>query len=242
MASPDAATLFRVPGLVAVITGGATGLGLMMAKALASNGASSVYIIGRRLDRLSAAASFSPSVIKPIVGDVTSKASLASIAQRIASEVGHIDLLVCNSGVGGPAMSDIPKDASLKQFRDAVWEKWSMEDFAGTYATNISAVFFTAVAFLELLDAGNKREREGGMRGVASQIVITGSIAAYIRVVVSGFAYVSSKAGVTQMAKALSTFLAPHGIRVNTLAPGCEYCVPLGKVFDGGGGDADARI
>jgi len=198
----------------------------MMAKALASNGAHRVYIIGRRLDRLTTAASHAPAIIKPIVGDVTSKDSLSSIAAQITSEVGHVDLLVCNSGIGGPAMSDIPKDASLAEFKSAVWEKWSMEDFGATYATNISAVFFTAVAFLELLDAGNKRPDKKAMEGVSSQIVITGSIAAYIRVVVSGFAYVSSKAGVTQMAKALSTFLAPHGIRVNTLAPGCEFLFP----------------
>lgn len=195
----------------------------MMAKALAANGASSVYIIGRRKEKLDAAAAHYPSIIHPVVGDVTSKDSLAAIAAQITKEVGYINLLVCNSGVGGPPMSDVPKDASLMQFKDAVWDKWSMEAFADTYSTNISAVFFTAVAFLELLDEGNKKKN---MVDISSQIIITGSIAAYIRVVVSGFAYVSSKAGVTQMAKALSTFLAPHGIRVNTLAPGCKrYCV-----------------
>jgi len=191
----------------------------MMAKALAANGASAVYIIGRRLDRLTAAAAHYPSIIHPIVGDVTSKASLQAIAAQVERDVGYINLLVCNSGVGGPAMSDVPADASLKVFKDTVWAKWSMDDFGATYATNVSAVFFTAVAFLELLDAGNTK---GNTPDISSQIVITGSIAAYIRVVVSGFAYVSSKAAVTQMAKALSTFLAPHGIRVNTLAPGCK--------------------
>jgi hypothetical protein len=55
MSSLDAASLFGVKGLVAVITGGGTGIGLMMAKALEHNGAK-VYIIGRRLETLQTAA------------------------------------------------------------------------------------------------------------------------------------------------------------------------------------------
>jgi NAD(P)-dependent dehydrogenase (short-subunit alcohol dehydrogenase family) len=48
--------LFNVSGLVAVITGGGTGIGWMMAKALAENGARRVYIIGRRQEKLIEAA------------------------------------------------------------------------------------------------------------------------------------------------------------------------------------------
>jgi NADP-dependent 3-hydroxy acid dehydrogenase YdfG len=55
MSSLDAASLFGVKGLVAVITGGGTGIGLMLAKALEHNGAK-VYIIGRRLETLQNAA------------------------------------------------------------------------------------------------------------------------------------------------------------------------------------------
>ena len=55
MSSLDAASLFGVEGLVAVITGGGTGIGLMMAEALEHNGAK-VYIIGRRLETLKTAA------------------------------------------------------------------------------------------------------------------------------------------------------------------------------------------
>jgi short-subunit dehydrogenase len=52
----EAASLFSCKGLVAVITGGSTGLGLMMAKALARNGASKIFILSRHLDVLEAAA------------------------------------------------------------------------------------------------------------------------------------------------------------------------------------------
>jgi len=55
MSSTNVANLFGVKGLVAVITGGGSGIGLMMAKALEENGAK-VYIIGRRLEVLEGAA------------------------------------------------------------------------------------------------------------------------------------------------------------------------------------------
>ncbi len=61
VSSGDASSLFRVDGLVAVITGGGSGIGLMMAKALAANGAAKVYIIGRRMESLEAAAKESVS-------------------------------------------------------------------------------------------------------------------------------------------------------------------------------------
>jgi len=216
----DANTLFRVPELVAVVTGGGTGLGLMMARALATNGAKRVYIAGRRLDKLEAAASSHPKIIIPVVCDVTSKDSLASLAAKVKEEVGYVNLLVCNSGIVGPPVSELgvtPKDGAAS-LQKAIWDKWSVEDFTRTYEVNCTAVFFTAIAFLELLDLGNKPENR--VEGVLSQIVITGSIASYIRVVVSGFAYVSSKAGVVQMMKAMATYLAPFQIRSNAICPG----------------------
>ena len=53
--SLNASNLYDVTGLVAVVTGGGTGIGLMMAKALEANGAK-VYILGRRMDALEKAA------------------------------------------------------------------------------------------------------------------------------------------------------------------------------------------
>lgn len=61
----QASNLFNVEGVVAVITGGGTGIGWMMAKALAENGAERVYIVGRRESVLQEAAAKYPGYLMP---------------------------------------------------------------------------------------------------------------------------------------------------------------------------------
>lgn len=94
-----------------------------------------------------------------------------------------------------------------------------MEDFTAVYNVNTTAVFYNVIAFLELLDNGNKK---GNMGSVKSQVVTTSSIAGFNRNARAGFAYISSKAAVTHIMKVLSTFMVPYGIRFNVLAPGCK--------------------
>jgi len=196
----------------------------MMAKALAHNGAAKVYIVGRRKEKLDAAAKQCPTGnMIPIVGDVSSKASLQAIASQIASETGYINLLIANSGVTGPLLNELPPNPTLQQFQEYAWN-WSMEDFTNTYNVNNTAAFFTVIAFLELLDAGNKKDN---LPGISSQVIITASIASFLRRVLTGFAYVTSKAAAASMTKALATYLVPYGIRCNAFAPGRALSLPL---------------
>ncbi|KAK4100551.1 NAD(P)-binding protein [Parathielavia hyrcaniae] len=91
--------------MVALITGGGTGIGLMMARALASAGAAPVYIVGRRLDVLQVAIAATPlssAVLVPLCCDVTDKASLESVVSIVERDVGYLNLLVCNADTGGP--------------------------------------------------------------------------------------------------------------------------------------------
>ncbi|KAF2434350.1 NAD(P)-binding protein [Tothia fuscella] len=183
-------SLFNVNGLVALITGGGTGLGLMMPKSLALNGAHKVYIVGRRLDKLESAAKESPSGnIIPIVGDVTDKASIEAAAERVRNETGYLNLLVCNSGVIGPnyAINMLP-GTSAKDLQHQVLST-PMEEFTNAFAVSVS-------------------------------VLVTGSIAAYNRNVGAGIAYNASKAAVTHLVKVLAGIFVPYSIRVNALAPG----------------------
>ncbi|KAK5628890.1 hypothetical protein RRF57_004605 [Xylaria bambusicola] len=237
MASLDAQSIFDVKGLVVVVTGGGTGellsantphtvrvsltkgigIGLMAAQALEANGAI-VYIIGRRKESLDKAAGTAKhNNIRPIVGDVTSKESLAAAASTIGSETGgYVDLVFANSGVSGPTLGKLEKDADIATLQNYL-ASWDSDEFNQTLATNVTGVFNTIVAFLPLLDAANKREGRPKQR---SQIIATGSIGAYNRVPLAGYAYGSSKAAVHHMMKQFATNLVPYGIRSNVIAPG----------------------
>ena len=158
--------------------------------------------------------------IHPIVGDVTSKESLAAAASTIADETsGYVDLVFANSGVSGPTLANLGKDADITTFQKYL-ASWDSDEFNQTLATNVTGVFNTVVAFLPLLDAANKREGRGKQR---SQIIATGSIGAYNRVPAAGYAYSASKAGVHHMMKQFATNLVPYGIRSNVIAPGSEF-------------------
>jgi len=201
----------------------------MMARALAANGAHKVYIIGRREDKLSAAASAcATGNIVALPGDVTSQSSLQSLAAHIQSDVGYINLLIANSGTSGPSPPPLPPNASLPDFQAALLSI-PMASFTQTLHLNTTAMYYTALAFLGLLDAGNK---QGNMpAGVRSQIVATGSIAGFNRAVGAGWAYNASKAATHHLVKMLATGLVPWGVRCNALAPGCTLLLPHPPLF-----------
>ncbi|PYH77563.1 short chain dehydrogenase [Aspergillus uvarum CBS 121591] len=225
----DSSTLFRVDGIVAVITGGGSGLGQTMAHALAANGARRVYILGRRQDALATTAAAYPGVIVPHPADVTSKPALQAAVDRITSETGYVNLVIANAGTIGPAVRFSPT-ASLAELRQTLFTDFSMEGMNDALGLNITAAFFTMTAFLELLDAGNARALAGGygkplqegsaVPAIQSQVIFTTSISAFSRHWSSAPPYLASKVAVMQIAKHASTQLARFGVRVNALAPG----------------------
>ncbi|KAM0801245.1 hypothetical protein BDR22DRAFT_804941 [Usnea florida] len=226
MSSLSAANLFNVNKLVAVITGGGSGIGLMMTKALALNGAHKVYIIGRRREVLEAATRESPhGNIIPLVADVTSKSALQSVVSHIEREVGYINVLIANSGISGPQSSSITPETSLEEYQATLWDQPS-DEYTRTFAVNTSAVFFCIVAFLKLLDRGNEK----GNVEQKSQVIATSSIGGFNRKVPGGYAYGQSKAATTLLMKHMATNLAPYGIRANVVAPGLfpsEIAAPI---------------
>jgi NAD(P)-dependent dehydrogenase (short-subunit alcohol dehydrogenase family) len=212
----------------------------MIAKALAAGGASKVYILGRRKDKLDNAASLHPS-LHLIQCDITSKASLQSAVDFITSDAGHINLLVANSGISGPTASFVPGQ-SVKELRKNIFEDTSMSDFTNAFEVNVTATYFSILAFLELLDAGNKAALSGGfgkplkegseVPTIHSQVIVTASVGAFLREWMCPPAYAGSKAAILHLVKHASTGLSPHAIRVNALAPGCTLLfqtLPISK-------------
>ncbi|KAE9971159.1 hypothetical protein EG328_005813 [Venturia inaequalis] len=216
----EVGTLFGVEGVVAVVSGGGSGIGLMLAKALAHNKAKRVYIIGRRKEKLDEAVEQigREGVVVPLVGDVTDQDSLKSMAEIVREREGYIDLLIPNAGIMGPKIKELSADCSMEDFVNLAW-KTPMPEFTNTYNVNITGVYYTILAFLTLLAKGNQREQKWN-RDVSSQVVVVGSIAAFSRMKGASFAYNSSKAGVTHLSKHLSTFFGRWNVRVNVIAPG----------------------
>lgn len=91
------------------------------------------------------------------------------------------------------------------------------------YRLNCTATYYTVLAFLELLDAGNKRRGPGQPQ---SQVIATSSIVAFQRDPRYGFAYLSSKAALVSMMKSLATYGVSWGIRFNTIAAGRKLLSP----------------
>jgi len=194
----------------------------MMARALASAGAARVYIAGRRVDVLQAAAASinRPAVVVPLYCDVTSKISLESIVSVVETDVGYLNLLVCNAGVGGPQVQPPrPGVTTLEEWRDQQMAV-DFEDWGATFKVNATAVWYSAMAFLKLLDAGNRK----GNVVQSSQVVVTSSIGGFNKKAPGGWAYGPSKAAATHIAKQLSLVLPEWNVRANCLCPGRKFC------------------
>ena len=222
----NVSTLFSVQDYNVVITGGGTGIGGSMARGLAANGAT-VFVLGRRIEPLEETAKEATEArvkgsIIPVVCDVTSKDSLQAAAKKVGEKVSHVDALIASSGATGPALPFplSPSGPNLQALCDELW-KTPMEDFTATYNTNVTAVLYTAVAFLPLLYAANSEAvRSKGTDRPRPQIIGVSSIASYAKGTASGYAYNSSKAALNQMLKQLSNLLVPYDIRSNVFCAG----------------------
>ncbi|KAI1127768.1 short chain dehydrogenase [Nemania abortiva] len=237
----DNSSLFRVDGMVAVVTGGGTGIGFHMAKALANSGAKKVYILARRKELLDEAAKAHES-LHAVVCDVGSKESLQAAVDTITKESGYVNLVVANSGVIGP-VARYQADLSLSELRKRLFDDVSMDKFTDSMHVNVTGAYFTMLAFLELLDAGNKNALRGGFGApltegsdvpfIQSQVIFTSSISAYSRSYLSLPAYSGSKAAIAHLMKHATTNLAPYGIRTNAMAPGLFPSVIAAGLVDG---------
>ncbi|RDA92330.1 hypothetical protein CP533_3270 [Ophiocordyceps camponoti-saundersi (nom. inval.)] len=223
-------SLFDVTGLVVVVTGGAGALGRIMAQSLAANGVAAVYLLDIDSEGMMTTknTSSAPDVIHTITCDVTNKESLAEAASRVRDEVGYCDVVFANAGIIKAStivhfdedVSSSSADSAMKILQEKLWTP-SVEDMMETLKVNVAGVYFTAIAFLNLLDEGNKRRATTTTTvPQKSQLIVTSSASSFDREARAGFSYSASKAAATYLSKSLATTLAPFKIRVNALTPG----------------------
>lgn len=194
--------LFSLRGKTALVTGGSSGLGYMMASGLLQNGAK-VYIASRSQKRCDDAAS-SLSVYGdciPLAADVTDAEQRgALVAELTRREPGGIAILVNNAGSNwGAAIEDYPDVAFEKVMR-----------------TNVSSVFSLTRDLLPLLE-------RSVIAGDSSRVINIGSMdGLQVPIVqrVPTFAYSASKAALHHLTRTLAVELGPRHITVNAIAPG----------------------
>jgi NAD(P)-dependent dehydrogenase (short-subunit alcohol dehydrogenase family) len=188
---------FALPGRKAVVTGASRGLGRAFATALAQAGADVAAVARTESDIKAAAAGIAAGTgrkVVPVVADVTRRADVERMIAEADAELGGVDILVNNAGVcfHRPAL-EVPDEEWHQVFDVNVYGLW-----------------------LASTEAARRMAAAGG-----GAIVNVGSISS---IIVNRPqwqpAYNASKAAVHQLTKSLAAEWAPHGIRVNALAPG----------------------
>jgi NAD(P)-dependent dehydrogenase (short-subunit alcohol dehydrogenase family) len=204
--------LFNVAGYGAVVTGGASGIGLALTEALAGNGARVTMLdvhpqrIESEMKRLRGAG----LDVRGEVLDVTDHTALDAAIDEAAREYGRLDVVCANagidSGVGfvgswiGSERQRVPEGA-LEHYTDERWNR--------VIEINLNAIFATARAA-----ARQMKPRKSG------RIIITTSMAATHIEPAIGSAYMAAKAGAAHFMRAAALELAGYNITVNAIAPG----------------------
>jgi NAD(P)-dependent dehydrogenase (short-subunit alcohol dehydrogenase family) len=186
--------LFRLDGKVAIVTGASSGLGVAFAQALAEAGAD-VVLGARRVDRLEETQSLVESVGRRAVvvqTDVADPAACQALVDAAMRELGRVDVLVNNAGVGTavPATRETPE-----QFRQVI-------------DVNLNGCYWMAQACGRVMQPG-------------SSIVNISSVLGLTTAGLPQAAYAASKAGLIGLTRDLAQqWTGRKGIRVNALAPG----------------------
>jgi NAD(P)-dependent dehydrogenase (short-subunit alcohol dehydrogenase family) len=183
-------------GKIAVVTGGATGIGYATVKALAERGA--------RVAIAQPPGTGGPEAVQRIAGhsvahfeiDIRDHASVDRCFDQVAARWGAVQILINNASVTGPR--------ALASFLDTTSEQLALIVETNIYGT----VYCSQAAGRQMIDSGH-----GG------SIVNVSSVGAHAAQENASI-YCATKAAQSMLAKAMAIEMAPHGIRVNCIAPG----------------------
>ena len=191
-------SLFDVRGKVALVTGGTSGIGRMIATALVRRGVAT-YITGRDADRSRAVAAElgEHGTCIGLAADLEDREAPHRLAAELAGREPRLDILVNNAGIGGSGPLDTVAVAD--------WDR--------VLSVNLRAAFFLVQQLLPQLRAAATE------RGPA-RVINVGSIGGLHVPNWEAFAYGASKAALHHVTRSLCKRLGSEGITVNAIAPG----------------------
>jgi NAD(P)-dependent dehydrogenase (short-subunit alcohol dehydrogenase family) len=194
MAGQYSTDLFRLDGRIAIVTGGASGMGRRTAFTLADAGAHVVAadLNPAGLESLKAEMSALGLSVSTVVADVSDEAMVNNMVREALDAAGRIDVLVNAAGIGAR------KPAT--EYTLELWQK--------VLRINTRGSFLCAKAVAPTMIA----QRKGSIVNFASCGAVVGWA--------GSVGYQCSKAGVAQMARSLAVEWGPHNVRVNAIAPG----------------------
>jgi NAD(P)-dependent dehydrogenase (short-subunit alcohol dehydrogenase family) len=194
MLKPMTRSLFDLTGKTAVVVGGTSGIGRILALGLADAGADVVATARRQnlVDEVAAEIEGRGQRTLRIASDVEDEAALAQLCDQVAHAFGHVDIALCAAG--------ITRRAPTLEMDTAEWQRIVDVNLMGTLRA------FKAFA------PGMIARGAGRLIGIASLSSFVG--------LQEVSAYTASKSAVAGLTRALAVEWAPHGVTVNAIAPG----------------------
>jgi NAD(P)-dependent dehydrogenase (short-subunit alcohol dehydrogenase family) len=204
--------LFKVEGYGAIVTGGASGLGLGYTEALAENGARVTMLdvdaerIAHESQRLRALG----YTVRGEVVDVRDHDELARAFDAAVSAHARLDVVFANAGIdSGPGFVGSWVGSERQRNPEGALCHYTDERWQRVIDVNLTGIFATLRAAARIM----KPQRAG-------RLIVTTSVAAYQCEPAIGAAYMAAKAGASHLMHCVAQELAAYNITVNAIAPG----------------------